>query len=459
MSAARRLCDVLQPLPRERENDPKLLLIINEASSLLEGGNVGFIAFNRVWSCLRQLPFWTFLLTTDSEIRRLVPPDDFRAAGNPENPRDVLASHRYKTKGDTVESRQRLERFNPLTHFELSIEDQRRIADPKLCYEECRMAIAEVSHPRHLAIFARPLWFAYTDVETLLAVAQTKLLGREHTYSSGNVNQVFAVCSNRLALDPVLQGAKSMPLAFEAVRNYMRIVKELHSDAGRIATIAVSEPILAVVAMDLLNATKDTWQQSIGSLTSELFQTSKIDQGRKGELFSRLLAVLAADSVRLDFEFRLPSPQRAAIPTFTVRQFLVSLYGTDHKDRISLIPAALLNSVMNFTHFVCAKYGLPADEIPRMCHDLLRRTAALQLADNQADIDLLIPIYTGDPHQPSDEAKCHWIGVQTKNQEAATTIINFLCEDIYDLKPVTAAPTAGSRKSARVGDEKCKRKF
>jgi hypothetical protein len=248
-----------------------------------------------------------------------------------------------------------------------------------------------------------------------------------------------------------------MPLAFEAVRNYMRIVKELDSEAGTITTIAVSEPILAIVAMDILNDTEETWHESISSLTSKLFQTCLIDRGRKGELFSRLLAVLAADNVRLGSGFGLPWPKFAAIPTLTVKQFLISLYGTEHEALISFLPGALLNSVMNFTHFVSTDKLLPPDEIARMCHDLLRRTAALQLASNQANIDLLIPIYIGDPQQHSVEAKCHWIGIQPKNRDEATTIVNFLREDIDVLEPVTATPTAGARKSARVEYTTCKR--
>ncbi len=66
--AAQRLSDCLGALSRPTKNDPQFLVIIDEASSLLKSGNVRFIAFNRVWSCLRRMSFWAFLLSTDSQI-------------------------------------------------------------------------------------------------------------------------------------------------------------------------------------------------------------------------------------------------------------------------------------------------------------------------------------------------------------------------------------------------------
>ncbi len=356
-----------------------------------------------------------------------MPPDDLLTPVNPDNPSDAPASYRYEIEDDTGKIR-RLDRFDPLTYFEVNVEDKRRMHDVRLRTKERQMPIADVSHPCHLAIFGRSLWSAYTDVKVLLAVARAKLLGGEGTYDSSNVNQVFAVCSNRLSLDPCLQISESLPLAYEAVRCHMRIVKSLDVAAGTLVTVAISEPILAIAAMDLLNAAAETWQESISTLASRLFRTSLVDKGRKGELFSRLVVVLAADDVRLNSTFDEPSPERVAIPTFTVKQFLIALYGSQREDLINLIPAVLLQSVMNFTHFVRTSRILPAHEMWKQCQDLLRRTAALQLAPNQADIDLFIPIYMGDQYKPFDARKSHWIGVQTKNRQDATTLLGYLRE-------------------------------
>ncbi len=379
--AAQRLGAWLQMLLRHTKNYPQFVVIIDEASRLLASGNVRLVAFNRVWSCLRRLSFWTFLLSTDLQVRSHLPPDDLPDPIDSRIILDAVASYRYTTDDGTGENNG-LDRFQLVTYFEVSIEDKRRMRDDKLHFEERQMPLADVSNPLHLAIVGRLLWSAYTEANVLLSVVKTKLLADTNKYISSNVNQVFAVCSNRLALNSSRQTTKSLPLAYEAVRSHMRIVKSLDSANGTLATIAISKAILAVAAMDLLNAAKDTLKATIETFTSDLFGKSLDDKGRKGDLFSRLVVILAADNVRLDSKFELPPPERVAVPTFTVLQLLVALYGPDWGQLLELIPADILRSVMNVTHFVCTEGLLPVHNMWKQCHDLLRRTAALQLASN-----------------------------------------------------------------------------
>ncbi len=82
---------------------------------------------------------------------------------------------------------------------------------------------------------------------------------------------MFALFSKRLALDPCLLVAESLPLAHKAVRSYMRIVKSLDQASGTLVIVGISEPIPAIAAMDILNATQDTWPDSIGTLIGQLF--------------------------------------------------------------------------------------------------------------------------------------------------------------------------------------------
>ncbi len=51
---------------------------------------------------------------------------------------------------------------------------------------ERQMDVTKHSHLRHLAIFGRPLWSAYTDVQELISVARRKILGGESVYSSSD---------------------------------------------------------------------------------------------------------------------------------------------------------------------------------------------------------------------------------------------------------------------------------
>jgi hypothetical protein len=52
---AQKLSTALEAIPGRQKNDPKLLLVIDEAASLVLGGNVLYVAFNRVWSCIRRI--------------------------------------------------------------------------------------------------------------------------------------------------------------------------------------------------------------------------------------------------------------------------------------------------------------------------------------------------------------------------------------------------------------------
>jgi hypothetical protein len=51
----------------------------------------------------------------------------------------------------------------------------------------------------------------------------------------------------------------------------MRIVKSLDQASGTLVIVGISEPIPAIAAMDILNATQDTWPDSIGTLIGQLF--------------------------------------------------------------------------------------------------------------------------------------------------------------------------------------------
>jgi hypothetical protein len=77
----------------------------------------------------------------------------------------------------------------------------------------------------------------------------------------------------------------------------------------------------------------------------------------------------------------------------------------------------------------------PGDVLP-LCHDLLRRCAALQLASGQKTFDKLIPIYYGDETGCFDESKCGVILVQDRNMDAPTRPDQLLKESFTKISPV-----------------------
>jgi len=100
---------------------------------------------------------------------------------------------------------------------------------------------------------------------------------------------------------------------------------------------------------------------------------------------------------------------------------LTGLYADDYHNLFQSIPAELLHARMNFNHFVPTSENLTPDVLPEVLHDLLRRSAGMQLAFNQPTYDIMIPIYFGDSAGPFDASECGAIMIQIKNKNEATT--------------------------------------
>jgi len=102
---------------------------------------------------------------------------------------------------------------------------------------------------------------------------------------------------------------------------------------------------------------------------------------------------------------------------------------------------------MNFTHFVSAGQRITPEAIPALCHDLLRRSAAMQLDWYQDTYDLLIPVYYGTEDEQFNPSNCGVIIVQVKNKINATTPSEIFEED-FNASPKTWAKSK-TRKSER----------
>ncbi|KAI9865205.1 MAG: hypothetical protein M1813_002525 [Trichoglossum hirsutum] len=252
---------------------------------------------------------------------------------------------------------------------------------------------------------------------------------------------------------------------------------------GVLSTATPSEPVLALAAMRLL-CQGNNWTASIKTLTGELLQQGLVAKGIKGELFARLVMILANDQVRSDLlprkgvqaseeEGQMSEEEDLAFeedqasknenfaseeeysvkPTFTLCDFLKSLFAEKHHTLIQEIPEQILKAKVNFTHFVAANEHLSSGVFPDLCHDLLRRNAALQLCENQATYDQLIPIYFGEDQKPFDPSQCGVVLIQNKNQKRATSLYSIFKEQFVTVgleagsspKPLkTRKPTKGS---------------
>ena len=414
---AEKLENTLKGFPREAKGFPSeakgplLVMVFDEASSLLKLDDSDkldpgrYHALNRIISRLKKYSMWFFFLSTESQVGMLLPAKDAERTGNFSDPSARIALRGHHS----------LERFPPFLGFQLDVEDRKRMLNPDSLMKELHKKMNEFAQAEHMAMFGRPLWFGYDPVE-MNRLAKLKLVGgkQETQFDPKNVDHVFAALSFRLSLDVCLQNPRTYPLARTAVNSFMRVVISMDQETGAMDTITPSEPVVAKAAMEHLRKT-GSWSHSIRTLTEELLDKGLIDKGLKGELYSRVILILARDCLQLPMS--PPQPQA----TFTVQQFLTALYDKDHHKSILRIPREILEARMNFNHFVPLGENLTPGATPELLHDLLRRSAALQLAHNQPTYDKLIPIYFGDPDEPFNVSYCGAILVQDKNKGDATT--------------------------------------
>jgi hypothetical protein len=427
----------------ENRYDPLLVVVFDEASSLLkEPGkddiNTGrYVALNRIMSCLREYRIWFFIISTESQVGAIMPPDDAK--------RDSDSAGKPSLRQPTAAGGPPLKRIPPFLAFPLNIQDVEAMQGQN----ELNEKLSDFGTQKHMAMFGRRLWYAYIDdPRGMNILAKQKLIGGVRgSYDPSNVDHVFAALSFRLSLDACLYNSKAVDLINNAVNSHMRVVLGMDHRAGIMHTMSPSEPIIANAAMQHL-CIESNWRTSILTLVKELIEKGIVEKGLKGELYARLVLILAHDRIRRpqaqqqnNQEFQgthSVDPAIYSLTTFTVREFLTSLYASNKF--FEEIDGTILQARMNFTHFASTHESLRPDVISNLLVDLLRRSAALQLGPVQATYDILIPIYFGDKNKPLDPSECGFIVVQVKNRDAGTTPKAIFREDFTKFEDSDDAP-------------------
>jgi hypothetical protein len=158
--------------------------------------------------------------------------------------------------------------------------------------------MSEFATAKHMSMFGRPLWHAYPDVNDLRYCVRKKILCAD-TFNVSNKNQVFAALASRLCLEVSMDHKEAFEFSSEAVNSHLRMALSIHP--LYISTTTPSEPVVSAVVASMLCASEVSvkrtmnWYGSIRTLSSQLFSRGLVDKGHKGELFARLLCVLAHD--------------------------------------------------------------------------------------------------------------------------------------------------------------------
>lgn len=405
-NSAGALQNVLENLQSDDPRDPFFTVVFDEVGTIMAGAQNGrFIALNRIIRLISEShKIWYFFLSTESNLEAMLPPDQ------PSHP-SLPGPNRASSRGDF-----HLRRFPPFTTFAVDIKD----IEAEYKVDPAQDTMSLFSQEKHMSRFGRPLWSAYKNPDNL---AKIKLIGGRMRagYDGSDKHDVFAALSIRLCLEMNLANPLTIGISRAAVNLHLRIVKSADPVTGDLFTRTPSEPLVAYASMQHLagHRNRRVWPNSLRTFTNNLLSPGVIDKGIKGELFARLLFTLAHDSC-----FHGDIGRRyydTSIQKFTVKSFLHALFASGYHGDIDSVDKVILDAHMNFLMFTSTDRRLDASSLPKLCHALLRRSAALQLARQQEYYDLLVPFYCGKPGESYDLSKTGAILVQVKNHVTKTS--------------------------------------
>ena len=161
----------------------------------------------------------------------------------------------------------------------------------------------------------------------LIKIAKFKLLCGQLDFQTNNKNHVFAAIACQISLSPCTYNIEAVEFAKESVNSHLRMLVAVDSHSGAIETITPSEPIMAEAIAELFSKNLVLWSELINTLASELFSRGLIEKGLKGELYVRLVCILARDyALRQDIEAAIALVEFPWSRPFTVLDFLKALF-------------------------------------------------------------------------------------------------------------------------------------
>lgn len=392
--------ELLKILPKTDIPGCEAFLVIDEISLLNDFDPNLLLALRRALRLLRQLPIWTFFLDTSSGLAILAPASD--------------------ADGSSRVVHNNLQRVKPFFALSIDIEFHRRFLDPNLRREELRKSLSDFGTIAHMSLFGRPLWAVYEKLNDnhFLSAVQMKLLGGCTTFDPKSKHHVFALLASRICLAPCFRNTAANELSKVAVSFHLRLISSIDIKRGRTLTVTPSEPLVSEAAAHCLHG---NWPTVIRVLTDDLLGPGLLDPGLGGELFARILFIMAKDATAEDADAKnaacnIASGQRYSAPV-KLCDFLTKMFGRLLDNLPSTFTTAFKDARVNFNHFVTTDKQLDRKHCDiEMLYKLLYTNAALQLVVNQADWDLLIPVYLGNPSEPFDTAGITSILVQIKNR-------------------------------------------
>ena len=393
------------------------------------------VALRRVMGLLTSLPIWAFLLTTQLPLHHVAP---------------SIGVHGQ---------------IPPFVSFmtDLGLTGQA----PKALMKK---PLGEYSTVQHISAMGRPLWQSLLkDMSVADArefVLEKLLCGPR--YQPAKTVHLFEVLAYRVALDPVINRLEAVSLEEEAVQSHLRWITEVSASSGFVETISLEEPIVSEAATSLFchrmpNIT-DPWIDTIREVYNKLCLPGIIDCDRTGELWWRIISLIARDDLSRGDNYGTMSSKDGNhmrfARTFLFTNYIEALFTDRISNMILNTPANLVSptsekppsdvtppdidvrknptvrsllgaSFCNFNHWSSTGELLHEDTIDDLLHQLFFNQAALQLAPTQPIWDALIPLYNGALDEPFDHSKVAVFLIQVKNRKAKADLGPSLSEAGY----------------------------
>lgn len=401
-----------------------------------------YAALRRVLRALSQYKVWTFVLSTRSPLHHITPQASLDPSARIESgeleritpyysfPLDVGA-HSHFASG--VAASEGTASEGAVTEGAASAAGAVELVSTMTgVTNRTAQRLDQLASAAHMTLYGRPLWLAHRDspCQILRSFALRKLLCSS-SFNTRDHQQVFAVLSSRLCLDPCTKNEGTVEFSEQAVNNHLRIILALDNTGSRIATTTPAEPVVAEAAAYLMveDGSRDLWGGAICTLVASLLQPGLVDKGRAGELVARTLLTMAHDdaahansSPNSEFKYARPIKVTAFLDHLFTKEIYNAIYNSQPE-------AFKIHGWINFTHFTQTDQKICPCDMQELLHNLIYSQCALQLSPVQPVWDLLVPVYYGEIDKPFDIRKLSAIFFQVKNRVSKSHL--FLSESDY----------------------------
>jgi hypothetical protein len=194
----------------------------------------------------------------------------------------------------------------------------------------------------------------------LVDLAAYKLIDRS-VFHPTSKDQVLALLSQRIFLDPLLASLEVVALADRSLTSHMRKLTGISTDGRKLYTYSASEPLLTLGAIQELYKENNIglWAKILDTFTCRLCSAGLVEKGLSGEIASRILLIIAREFAA---PYNANGKGRNLLEPVLVLHLLDKLFGKTTwcppKERTAF-ESVFSNTYVNYTHIVVTKEPLP----------------------------------------------------------------------------------------------------